>query len=239
MAPAARFSPIEEENLILDAAAKCIRNSSLLDFKMSEIAAEAGISMGSVYKHVRSKEDVLIALATRVITHSQVVMCKLMALPLSAPERLICTTLFNPIKIQSETFAIHLEMMISNQALLQRSSPRWLEKLTMLDHSMQQIFIDSLLYDKDLLAEGAKRAELIEELMVGLWSMHVGFLQVVLHRSALHFGEPAKDLPFPLDLDHSLVRNAKLLINAYPWAKPLKKSGMRKALNELEKLGYR
>lgn len=239
MAPAPRFSPEDEENLVLDASAKSVRESSLLDFKMSAIAKEAGISMGSVYKHVRSKEDVLVALATRVIEHSQQVMSNLMQLPLSAPERLICAVLANPIKVQPEPFAIHLEMLISNESLLQRASSKWLDKLARLDHGMQQIFIGTLMDDSELLAKGQDRETLVEELMVGLWSMHVGFLQVSLHRNALHFNEPAKALPFPLSAEHSLVRNARLLINAYPWKHPLTSSGISKAILQLEALGYR
>ena len=61
MAPAPRFSPEEQEKLIICAAITTIVQSSLLDFSMSKIAKLAGLSMGSVYKFVQCKEDVLIA----------------------------------------------------------------------------------------------------------------------------------------------------------------------------------
>ena len=56
MAPAPKYSLQQQEDMILSAAEKSIENSSLLDFTMSAIAKGAGLSMGSVYKHVQSKE---------------------------------------------------------------------------------------------------------------------------------------------------------------------------------------
>ena len=240
MAPAARYSAEEEESRVLDASAKCIRESSLLDFKMSAIAKEAGISVGSVYKHVRSKEDVLVALATRMITFSHNVIAEVLSTPLTAPQRLLSPVLLDPRKIYQEPFGMHLEMLISNEALLQRASPRWIDKLNVLDRQMEQLFFESLVGD-ELDAEGQRREELVEELMVGLWSMHVGFIQVALHRSAIgtHEGTHPLPLPFPLPTNHSLVNNAFMLINAYPWQKPLTKEGIDIAATELTKLGYR
>lgn len=50
MAPAPKYSPEEELTRILAAAERCINDTSLLDFTMSALAKEAGISIGSVYK---------------------------------------------------------------------------------------------------------------------------------------------------------------------------------------------
>ena len=69
MAPAPKHSPQEQEDLILEAAAQCIEETSLLDFTMSAISKKAGLSMGSIYKHIQSKEDVLVALGWRSLAN--------------------------------------------------------------------------------------------------------------------------------------------------------------------------
>lgn len=239
MAPAPRYSPSEEESLILDSAAKCVRESSILDFKMSAIAAEAGISMGSIYKHVQSKEDVLVALATREMAFAHRITADVMAMSLSGPERLVSNLLLHPMKIHKEPFGVHLEMLIGNEAVLKRASPRWLDKLAILDHSIEGIVTDALNADDGLQAKGAKRAALIEELMIGLWSMHVGFVQVAFQQAARQRGELSTPLPFPLAINHGLVNAAMHLINSYPWAQPLTRAGIKAAAWGLESLGYR
>ena len=71
MSPAPRYSPEEEQELVLDAAVGCIEESSLLGFTIGAIAKRAGLSVGSLYKHVQSKEDLLVALATRQARHTR------------------------------------------------------------------------------------------------------------------------------------------------------------------------
>lgn len=85
----------EQEALILKAAVKCIEASSLLDFTMSAISKEAEISMGSVYKHIKSKEDVLVALGYYSQIHFMELVNKVMALPLPFIARLRMASLPN------------------------------------------------------------------------------------------------------------------------------------------------
>lgn len=239
MAPAPRYSHAEEQHLVMKAAIRCINESSLLDFKMNAIAKHAGISMGSVYKHVKSKEDVLVALTSYLLDHKQKVMTDVLSMPFSIPQRLLSTALVDPLKIHQEPFGAHLEMMISNEAILNRASPKWLEDLQRKDRIMEGIFSDCLYNDPALLTEGERKLELIEELMVGLWSMHVGFIQVAFLRSALNHNAPSVDTVFPLKIDHPLIMNTMHVINAYPWQKSLKREDIAELAMHLESLGYR
>lgn len=50
---------------ILDAAERCFFESGYSEAKMAEVAAQAGVSVGTLYKHFRSKEALLAALAMR------------------------------------------------------------------------------------------------------------------------------------------------------------------------------
>jgi AcrR family transcriptional regulator len=80
--PAIQTTYEHQEEAILEAAARCIEASSLLDFTMAAISKEVGLSMGSIYKHIQSKEDVLLALGTRSRLHFGALVRKVIALPL-------------------------------------------------------------------------------------------------------------------------------------------------------------
>ena len=118
MAPASRYSAEQQEQLIINAGIKAIQSSSLLGFKMSDIAKYAGISMGSVYKHVQSKEDVLLALATAHFRNMHENFTAIYQLPLTTPERYIALNLVDKGKPDLFPFASHLEMLITNDAIL-------------------------------------------------------------------------------------------------------------------------
>ncbi len=87
--PAPKYSLEQQEQMILASAAHCIQDSSLLDFKMSDIAKGAGLSMGSVYKHIQSKEDLLVALAAQMSSQIHHVFKTILELPYSAGAKLV------------------------------------------------------------------------------------------------------------------------------------------------------
>ncbi|TDU22467.1 TetR family transcriptional regulator [Panacagrimonas perspica] len=56
----------EREDLFLDAALELIRQDGLLNLQMSRIAEKSEYAVGTLYLHFASKEDLLLALVTRV-----------------------------------------------------------------------------------------------------------------------------------------------------------------------------
>lgn len=56
----------EREDLFLDAALDLIRRDGLLNLQMSRLAEKAEYAVGTLYLHFASKEDLLLALVTRV-----------------------------------------------------------------------------------------------------------------------------------------------------------------------------
>ena len=242
MSPAPKFNQLELEALILDAAAKCIEESSLLDFTMAAISKEAGVSMGSIYKHVQSKEDVLLALATQMVKKEYDVFSELMNLPMTTPERLISTLLINPNKLHFFSFGGHLKMLIGNDAILQRAGSTWLKILIDLNQSIETIFGNAMMsawQNDEMLLSSSNRDRAIEKLNVSVWSLSVGFNQVTYERQAWNLNPDDSELPFPLASDHVLVDSACAIINSVPWVTPLDKTGIAKVCNLLKALGYR
>lgn len=239
--PAPRYSPQQQEEKILIAAAQCIEESSLLDFTMSAIATRAELSMGSIYKHIQSKEDVLIALAVNMFTNLRGVCEKLLAMPLTMPEKLLAFGLMTPAKYQLYSFDAHLEMLIGNEAVLKRASSHWIEKMVRVEEPLEQLFRDALrgsIETGELAVSDQPGETLVEEILVAIWSMNVGFFQVTFQRHARLAGEVAQ-LPFPLAADDPFNRAALRLLNSYSWRHPLAGHSIEKVCQLLEKEGLR
>ncbi len=231
MPPAPKHSPQEQEDMILCAAASCITKTSLLDFTMSAIAKEAGVSIGTLCKHVQSKEDVLVALAVRMFQRLHNTFAKALELPLSSPEKIIAVALINPNKTQCYMFDSHLDALVNCEAILRRASPRWLENMSKSVEDISQLFSDHwqrAMDDGELDLEASQAT--LDEINTACWSMHVGYTQVVLRHHSRTAKEMTEPLPYPLPADDLLIRNSQRLLNSYHWRQPVDQAGIERAL---------
>jgi len=242
MVPAPKFSPQQQEEKILTAAAQCIAETSLMDFTMSSIAKRAGLSMGSIYKHIQTKEDVLIALATKMFENLRQVFERFLALPLTMPEKLLGIGLMTPDKYKLYPFDSHLEMLIGNEAVLKRASSGWIEKMVRVEEPLEQLFFDAIsaaIDSGELALDGQNREMLVEEILVAVWSMNVGFFQVAFQRHARGMLGELVALPFPLAIDDPFTKTVRRLLNSYQWQQPLTEQGINDLCLLLEKEGLR
>lgn len=240
MAPAPRCSPHQQEQLILSAAAQCIEQSSLMDFTMSAIAKKAGVSIGSLYKHVQSKEDVLVALATRMFQRLGEKFSQVLKLDLSTPERVAAVVLMDPSKTQCFVFDSHLDTLVNCDAILRRASPAWILRMSNeIGHTKElftQIWIDAEA-SGELTINPAK--ESIEQLNTGMWALHVGYTQVVMRQNNLLLDPTELPNLYPLAADDHLMLNAQRLLNSYNWRQPLDNTGIERAIDALSQHGLR
>jgi len=226
MAPAPRFSAEEQERLIRCAAIKAIEESSLLDFSMSAIAKLAGLSMGSVYKFVQCKEDVLIALATRMYQQRQNIFKKVLALPLTTPERIIAISLLDFSKVHMYSFDHQLENIVNTEAMMKRCSERWLTQMISCGERCQTMF-------QQFLQTAANSGELtsgnrdIEEINLGAWSLSVGYFQNVrLHQNLqseydVSSNDHTEESTLVLAPDDLHINTMVRLVNSYDWRKKI------------------
>lgn len=240
MAPAPRFSAEEQEKLIICAAIKAIEESSLLDFSMSAIAKLAGLSMGSVYKFVQCKEDVLIALATRMYQQRQQTFKKILLLELTTPERIIATSLLDFSKVQMYSFDHQLESIVNTDAMMKRCSSRWLTQMIACGERCQTMF-------QNFLETAANSGELtsghqdIEEINLGTWSLSIGYFQTVrLHQCWRNeeddFDEEASLALAPEDLH---IRTMVRLVNSYDWQQKITEQDIVKVCQKLTDIELR
>jgi AcrR family transcriptional regulator len=240
MAPAPKFSCEDQEKMILSAAVTAIDKSSLLDFSMSAIAKLAGLSMGSVYKFVQCKEDVLVALATKMYQERQQVFKQVLSLPLTTPERIIANSLVDFSKVQMYSFDDQLESIVNTRAMMKRCSRRWLEQMIACGKACEGIFRAFLqaAADSGELKSGSKD---IEEISLGTWSMAVGYFQTVrLHQcwqnDACMDNEENLSALAP---DNLHIRSMQRLVNTYQWQQEVKDDDIIKVCQSLADKGLR
>jgi len=224
MAPAPKHSHADQQSMILTAAANCIEQTSLLDFTMAAISKEAGLSMGSIYKHIQSKEDVLVALATQSYQHLVAVFKRVMALPLPYVHRLLGIQLLGNDVISLYSFGSHLEMLVSSAAVRQRASHHWLEQVTRADIACEEQCTSNILKAVsagELDVSDEQRQSMIEEIKLGSWSLHVGFVQVARQRAVRQLGIEVAQAPNCLMPTDPIVQAQKRLLNSYPWHHPI------------------
>ncbi|MCO7223226.1 TetR/AcrR family transcriptional regulator [Pleionea sp. CnH1-48] len=250
MSPKARHTPQEQEELIINAAIECIEETSLLDFTMAAIGKKAEVSMGTIYKHMQSKEDVIVAIGVRMLKKHHRIYSDILRFPLTMPERLICGYLATPTELTDYSFGVQLEMLCSSKAVLQRASKRWVDGLVQFDHAIanefQQALRDSYESGEIVLSE-EDAPSVMESLSMGLWAMCVGFTQVAYQRNARQGDGLAPSLPFlaspelpyPMQPEHGIVKSAHRFLNSFPWKHPLDAAGINRAIELLEQRGYR
>ncbi len=239
MPPAPRFSPEEEQEIVLDAAVTCIENSSLLGFTIGAIAKQAKLSVGSLYKHVQSKEDLLVALAMRLSRHTRKLYGEILSSDLSSPQRIIALSLLDPAKTRLFDFDEHLNTLICSEAILSRASSQWLVQMREAAESIDQMF-------GEFFQAAAASGELVvvdedelNTLSMGCWSMCAGFQHIALMRHVRSGERQEQDLQYPLQPDDYPIVCTQRLLNTYQWQAPLTRVGIDKACSTLVAMGYR
>lgn len=235
MAPAPKYSPKEQEQLILDAAVDCIEQTSVMDFTMSAISKAAGMSMGSIYKHVQCKEDIIFALATRVYRHQSAIFSQVLNLPITTPEKIIGLTLLNPRKIKLYEFDSHLESFATNELVIKRTSQRWTDHMINAHENCEAIFSQCMhqaVANGELSFEG-ELDSMIEEINLSCWAMHVGFQHVERVIQVRQIAEQTDSLQEAVALDATIIKSTMRLLNSYDWQHPLSDDGVLNVANLL------
>ena len=150
---------------------------------MSSIAKSAGLSMGSVYKFVQCKEDLLIVLATKMYQERYRVVSQVLALPLTTPERIIALSLLDFSKVQMFSFDDQLESIVNTRSIIKRCSQRWLDYMINCSRVCEDSFkvLLQTAVDTNELQSGVND---MEQISIGAWSLNVGYFQTVrLHHN--------------------------------------------------------
>ncbi len=241
MAPAPKYSPQQQEEIILSAAVDCINESSLLDFTMSAVSKKAGLSMGSIYKLVQCKEDIIFALATHVFKHQCSIFRQVMAMELTTPEKMIALMLLSSTKNQVYPFDSHLECFSTNELVISRASELWTDRMIrsheQCKHTFDQCMNNAAATGELAITENLE--QIIEEINLGCWALAVGSESVKRVIQLKNISDGTDSVNAPIVTDDFMVKSLQRLLNSYPWKKSLDAAGIEKAAAELVKQGLR
>lgn len=241
MVSVSKNSPKEQEVVILNAAIECIENSSLLDFTMSSIAKTAGLSMGSIYKHVQCKEDIIFALANRLYCHLCIVFKQVLVLDLTTPEKIIAITLLSPQKTELYSFSSHLESFAANELVIKKASQMWTERMLVASNECEQVFytcMHNAALSGELVIDGDVE-QTIEEINLGCWALTVGYQQVERVIRVGRISDGTHSLKEPIPINSHNVNSLMRLLNSYQWQTPINEAGVEKVAHKLTECGLR
>lgn len=230
MAPAPKFSPEEQQKLILEAAVDCITETSVTDFGMAKVAKLAGLSMGSVYKFFQCKEDIVLALAHESFKQKSALFETVLNMPFTTPEKMIAVSLLSPKVLQHFPFDYELESYATNEAVVRRASAQWNNQIIEASKQCQNTFVTALTKGiaSGELSTTEDTSTLAEELTISGWAMTVGYEQVLRVQQMPQIIDGSATLLDSLRLDDPMIHSMVRLINSYPWVTPLTEASLQK-----------
>ncbi|MEM9103746.1 MAG: TetR/AcrR family transcriptional regulator [Pseudomonadota bacterium] len=229
----------EEQNRILDATTEYICKNSLFDFQIEDIAAEAKLPIISVQQSFKCKEDILAALSIRITNRLYTVINTIFKLPLSGPERLISIFLIDLSKVYTMPFSFYLKMLLVDNSIINNITPEWLDKKNQADSILDNLISDTVRNSTDIHFRKKNHENWIDALTTGISCLFERFVQTASQSHIYNKSTSMKSISLALSTDHSLVKFAHQMINAYPWLHPLTTKGITCVSIKIHELGYR
>jgi AcrR family transcriptional regulator len=201
---------------------------------MSSIAKSAGLSMGSVYKFVQCKEDLLIALATKMYQEKYRIFSQVLALSLTTPERIIALSLLDFSKVQMFSFDDQLESIVNTRAIMKRCSQRWLDYMINCSKVCEdsfQVLLQTAVDTKEL----QSGINATEQISIGAWSLNVGYFQTVRihHGRNTNQENEIQESIASLSTDNVHILNLQRFINTFDWKQKVSKQDIEKVAQQL------
>lgn len=195
------------EKLILENAREIVKNDGIFEFKMSSIAKVSKLSIGTLYMHFLSKEDVIIALACEAIKELQCFFIQANELDFTHKQKLLAFTFASHIRRSKENFVCELEQIVTNTSVRNRASKqRTKEHDDLIQKTISIVKSTILKAVKEDKLSLEKEEDICNNMLFGLWSLSLGSLSIL----ELNIFEK-----HDLDIKNPLVQNAAHLINSY------------------------
>lgn len=170
----------EREQRFLDAAQALIQRDGLLSLQMSKVAEACDYAIGTLYQHFASKEDLLVALATRNCLSRAHLFERAAAWPGPTRERMVAIALADVIVLGEQPEHFRLAQFVRTEVVWGAASPqarqRSLEAVEPLGRAVDRIVEDAVRCG-DLPAAVAPSPE---TLTIGPWSLCLG-MHTLMH----------------------------------------------------------
>ncbi len=199
----------DRERVLLDTAQAQIQRDGLLALQMARVADACGYAIGTLYKHFASKEDLLVALATRNSLDRVELFERAATWPGPTRERMLAVVLADLLIIREQPEHFRLAQFVWTDVVWGAASAESRRRALEACEPLAGL-IDGIV------AEGRARGELpdnplpIEALTMGPWAMTLGMHSLVQQQGLV---DPATTGdPYRL-----LIRQLQYLFNGYGW----------------------
>lgn len=200
----------EREQRFLDAAQALIQRDGLLALQMARIADETDYAIGTLYQHFASKEDLLVALATRSALDRVDLFARAADWDGPTRERMLAVVLADLKIVQEQPEHFRLAQYVWTDVVWNAASAasrqRALEACAPLGALVDRIVVDAQ-------AAGDLDAAFPlppAELTLGPWALCSGMHQLVQQDGLLD--DPGRGDPYRL-----LLKHLQYLLNGYGW----------------------
>lgn len=202
----------ERETLILKTARAMIREQGFLDLKMSRLAQAVAYSVGTLYTHFKTKEDLLVALAVQSIGWRATLFERVKKARHGSRDRIYGILIARLVLAEADPAIFDVEQLASSPSIWSRAAPENYRAMVAGEQHCSDIVLSII---RDGLANGDLNVGQVQEtdIVFGLWGITVGF-----HRLTESFADIHQ---VGLDDASAAVRtNYHLLLDSYGW-KPL------------------
>lgn len=199
----------ERESLILETARRFIYDKGFISLTMSELADAVEYSVGTLYRHFETKEDLLVALAVQSIERRSRLFDHVKKLNRISRDRIYGILIVRLLLAESAPETFDIERLASSPSIWKRANKERYHVMVDMENSCSESVAD-IIADAvsvgDLDADRAHAGDII----FGLWSISLGF-----HRLVQSFDDIQQ--VGLVDAESAVKKNYCMLLDSYGW----------------------
>jgi len=199
----------EREKLILETARRFIQDIGFLGLTMSELADAVEYSVGTLYRHFETKEDLLVAMAVQSIDKRAHMFEQIKQLDRISRDRIYGILIVRLLVAETEPETFDIERLASSPSIWTRANAERYRAMVDMEQRCSGIVAD-------IIAEAKVGGELdaerttTEDIIFGLWSISIGF-----HRLMQSFDDVQQ--VGLLNAETAFKKNYCMLLDGYSW----------------------
>lgn len=203
----------EREQFIIDQAIALFVEKGFLGVRMAEVAKSSVLSMGTIYSHFASKEDLLLGCAMRLIREKKATYQTIIDSDASAMRRIVTIFTVNWLIARNHPGLVEIENLSLMPSVWTRAHPQRIQELNILHEEFFNMINTVVLkmldsdMNSDALIDDVSRQELAALINHGMWGLCVGLnstAQSGLVRTGNHHHEACSYKHFTINVIHFL-----------------------------------
>ena len=221
---------VQREAAIIQSALSLYIEKGFLDLKMSEVAKAAGFSMGTVYSHFSSKEDLLLGCAITMARIMATIFQETLVSSASAMEQLLTLKIAIWLCDAREPHRYFLRQLAMTPDIWQRASAARVDELNDIYYALSEVVADlirQMIQQNPSFTESSE--ETVNDILMGIWCLGEGLFQIRMSGFGLKQHALQKDSGFSL-----LTTNLIKYLQGWGWQAPSSVSMIEECLRRAE-----